>query len=414
MIRLLPVLVLLASCGGNTSDEVGNASDIHDSITSIPAEISTIKPEKLSVEMPEETQELSSKNLLEHFSFTIDTLLVNSKNTIIYLPRGIDKSDLSRDKKNLYALNSKTNLVYQFDLDRLELVKSYQYEREGPNSVPPDIWKFQLLNDSKLGFSYYNITGVYNLQTQKLSSYQFSENDFSSLIEDATMPKYEQLQLSLDGKQILFLHKNIKEEKVFLGIINPENGKESLMELVEFGFLTQLYYSHSEGINHNVANSAALEMKIENNKAIITSRGTSKVYLYNLSSGSLTFKEPHHQLAPNDQIPPFPNEVSSVQEIMDASMGTIFQIAYNDLAFDDEREIYFRFGSIMEETENFNSNTKMEVYLFAYDQNFNLLGEKKIESLTKVPKSYFFKDGKLWSYVNVEDELGFAVFTFDF
>jgi hypothetical protein len=26
----------------------------------------------------------------------------------------------------------------------------------------------------------------------------------------------------------------------------------------------------------------------------------------------------------------------------------------------------------------------------------------------------FFKDGKLWSYVNVEDELGFAVMEFKF
>ena len=88
MKRLLPVLVLLAACGGNTSDEVGNKSDVHDSITSIPEKISAIKPEKLSVEMPEETQELPSKNLLEHFSFTIDTLLVNSNSTIVYLPRG--------------------------------------------------------------------------------------------------------------------------------------------------------------------------------------------------------------------------------------------------------------------------------------------------------------------------------------
>ena len=95
-------------------------------------------------------------------------------------------------------------------------------------------------------------------------------------------------------------------------------------------------------------------------------------------------------------------------------MGTIFQISYKDFVFDYEREIYFRFGSILEETENFNANTKMEVYLFAYDQNFNLLGEKKIESLTKVPTQPFFKDGKLWSYVNIEDELRFAVFTFDF
>ncbi len=50
--------------------------------------------------------------------------------------------------------------------------------------------------------------------------------------------------------------------------------------------------------------------------------------------------------------------------------------------------------------------------LTVFDENLNQLGE------TIVPvdpfSKKFFKDGKLWSYVNVEDELGFAVFTFDF
>ena len=44
----------------------------------------------------------------------------------------------------------------------------------------------------------------------------------------------------------------------------------------------------------------------------------------------------------------------------------------------------------------------------------DLLGETKINELKSVPSYPFFKDGKLYSYVNVEDELGFAVFTFDF
>jgi hypothetical protein len=55
-----------------------------------------------------------------------------------------------------------------------------------------------------------------------------------------------------------------------------------------------------------------------------------------------------------------------------------------------------------------------KVYLFAYDADLNLLGETLLENLTSTPRFYFFKDGKLWSYANVNDELGFAVFTFDF
>jgi hypothetical protein len=41
-----------------------------------------------------------------------------------------------------------------------------------------------------------------------------------------------------------------------------------------------------------------------------------------------------------------------------------------------------------------------------------LVGETLVNDLKSIPESAFFKDGKLWSYVNVDDELGFEVFTF--
>jgi hypothetical protein len=37
-----------------------------------------------------------------------------------------------------------------------------------------------------------------------------------------------------------------------------------------------------------------------------------------------------------------------------------------------------------------------------------------IIGLEELPSNYFWKCGKLWSYVNVEDELWFAVFTLTF
>ncbi|HSI74915.1 MAG TPA: hypothetical protein VK957_03435 [Lunatimonas sp.] len=49
-----------------------------------------------------------------------------------------------------------------------------------------------------------------------------------------------------------------------------------------------------------------------------------------------------------------------------------------------------------------------------YDQDFKVFGETKIEGLNQIPESYFWKGGKLWSYVNIEDELGFAVIDFKF
>ena len=87
---------------------------------------------------------------------------------------------------------------------------------------------------------------------------------------------------------------------------------------------------------------------------------------------------------------------------------------YLDIKWDETREMYLRFGKKTFLGKTRADPRKYELYLFAYDKDFNVLGETKIEGLEKVPSSYFWKDGKLYSYVNVEDELGFAVFTFDF
>ena len=54
-----------------------------------------------------------------------------------------------------------------------------------------------------------------------------------------------------------------------------------------------------------------------------------------------------------------------------------------------------------------------KIFFMAYSKDLELIGETRLEGLSKTPFGYF-KDGKLYSQVNVEDELGFAVFTFDF
>lgn len=84
------------------------------------------------------------------------------------------------------------------------------------------------------------------------------------------------------------------------------------------------------------------------------------------------------------------------------------------MEWDPSRQMYMRLAmkSFLGETRS-DPNTN-EYYLFAYDQDFKLLGESKLELEERVDYSFFWKDGKLYSYVNIEDELGFAVFTFDF
>jgi hypothetical protein len=82
--------------------------------------------------------------------------------------------------------------------------------------------------------------------------------------------------------------------------------------------------------------------------------------------------------------------------------------------WDETREMYLRLGKKTFLGKEKGDPSTFEVFLFAYDKDFNVLGETKIEGLKQVPANYFWKNGKLWSYVNVDDELGFAVMDFKF
>lgn len=49
-----------------------------------------------------------------------------------------------------------------------------------------------------------------------------------------------------------------------------------------------------------------------------------------------------------------------------------------------------------------------KIYLSVYDKNFNLVAESKIPQLTKRVSRHFAKDGKIWIFENIEDEMGFV------
>lgn len=90
------------------------------------------------------------------------------------------------------------------------------------------------------------------------------------------------------------------------------------------------------------------------------------------------------------------------------------QINDYDFSWNEQTQQYFRFASIGLPRANVDSPKKYEHFLFVYDKELTLKGEAKLDNLEKIPRAGFFTDGKLYSYANVEDELGFAVFTFNF
>lgn len=153
---------------------------------------------------------------------------------------------------------------------------------------------------------------------------------------------------------------------------------------------------------------------MEKDRVVVYSSGTSSIYTFDLLSDSLTFKSYSLQLLPNQAEVPVVSEFTSKPQFDEAINLARSQVSFGDLVRDDIKETYFRFASIRRPNLNSEAPSVNEVFLIAFDRDLKLIGEVQLKDLPIVPAYPFFKDGKLWSYVNVEDELGFAVMDFKF
>lgn len=411
----ISILAIFSACAGKEIRHIDSEVEVIDSILSKKEEKLISEPKDIVlIPQKEEIEKPSSKNVLENFSFQSDTLVMDPGNTIVNLSYGLSRSGLSSNKNILRVLNPTKLMLFSFDLVQRKLINVIEFNKEGPNGVGEMVRYFQDLGEDTFFMASINQLGTYNLDGKKLRRIDIPEGSIEGLDQDLESITLNSLKIDENQGKLYFLHSDRENEKVSLVIFDIDTSKGFLLDLSKFGSLTKLDLLFKEGISTSISNTASLGLMMEKERAIIYSAGTSSLYVYNFSTRSLSWSSPNHKLVPNDQVPPPMNEFTTIEAFEEAFLATIFQISYSGLWYDDQRQMYFRFGSILEKSEVLDPWPDSEVFLFAYDKNLMLIGEARIKGLTKIPEYPFFKDGKLWSYVNVEDELGFAVMDFKF
>jgi hypothetical protein len=381
MKNLLPItlLVLLASCGGKASEST------------------------------------EPVNILEDMTFTVDTLVIDPKGEIINLSSGAFYSLVSSDLSSYYYFERDQALLNEIDLNKLELVGKHAFSNEGPNSIgfnPPSI--YALKNERFLFVSPLINVATYFKNGEKETNLKFNFKEIEGLNVDEEGLITNQAILSHDEKYLFALAKsNPSSSKVELMVIDHQSktGRAiSLPRMVE----TLKFSVRYSTPDHYMYVGERVHLQILNEKLFITSTAYTDIYVYDYLKDYLQLVEFPHRLVLPRQAADIKNEVNDEKEFEAESDKILYQTGYEKFLWDDRRQQYFRIGREKIPNENKGLEERFNIYLFTYDSNLNLLGENQLDDLNQLPEKPFFKDGKLRSYVNVEDELGFAVFTFDF
>lgn len=362
-------------------------------------------------------QEKTSLNILENLTFTVDTVVVDSGEDFFSIGYGLGTVTLNKDKsKLLFFENEPLNLV-EVDLNNLKLVRKILFQREGPNGVGPNWVRFQLGPVGELFIQGYKMQGIFNYSGELIESLKVVPEGIDSELANNFQELYASAVFDFEKNRIYSKPSSETLQKNELFIIDPLTKNVRIEPIPEMKavkeFVGTFVIESDKGslINFFWVDS---DMYVDNGQLLITAGSMSGIYRLDLKTDSLEFIAIQQKAFPNRMTFDVNNSPADEATFIQDQRKIFEHLNYMEPRWDESRAMFLRLGRKTFLGEKRGDPFTYEVFLFAYDTDFNVLGETKIDGLDEVPSSYFWKDGKLYSFVNVDDELGFAVFTFNF
>lgn len=383
MRKLLPLLILLFSCGEKGSSE-----------------------------------ESKSENILQNLTYSVDTLVMDAGEDIFNLGMGIRSLDLSPDKEFLYYFENMPPKLLKVDLNNKNLVSKTEFESEEPDGVGVFVGKIQAGPDEKLVLLGNNgAFGIFDENGTKIKDLKTKPEGIDPDLAENFFSLYGNCLYDWENEKIYSWPVERGTELLGPGMglvsINLESNSAKIMKAPEMEIVEKYSIVLEENGSFRVSPQEVF-LTWHEDKILISCSAMGDFYEFDPKAEETRFIKIDHQVIPNRLTGEIENRPRSVESFMNEMAKVNSQIYYQKLNWDPKRKIFLRIAQKVFMPKTPDEKYDYEYYLLAYDKDFNLLGESKLDLRERVDYNSFFKDGKLWSYVNVEDELGFAVFTFNF
>lgn len=354
------------------------------------------------------------KNVLSgDLSFSWDTVWVDAGDDFIYLQDNLFLSDISKDKSYLINFNRMDNYAERINLDELVLEKKIQFEKEGPNGLGSIISSFRITPEDQLMIWFNKFYALFDQDAKK--------------VKDLGLEKIAEQYLSGSEAYPLMLFEDLSQPDRIVGIFIQ--WQDNVYFLLDFdvknqGFIKTDLPELTKLRNYSVdilydgswmgAYGVAIYPASTPEKIVIANNSVNEVHVFDLKTDSIYLKSWDTPLLGNRKkyIPPkqVDQATGELEEIIKKSKE---EINFGRFIWDEELRRFLRFSvseRFGEEKNEYGQYvpTGADVYISVFDENLNLLAESPVPGLNAPPKKHFVKDGKVWIFENVEDELAFV------
>lgn len=344
----------------------------------------------------------------------LDTIKIDPIGQILYLNDDIQGADISKDEKYLYNFNFYDHSLEKINLNELRLEEKLPFEKEGPNGTGQFMGRIELYSRNQLIIGDINRMELFSLEGIKLLTIRYK--NFSVGLENGDQIVGNPV-LDINANRLYILTNRLSDKIYSLLILNLSSSEVLKVPLESFTNLNDYRFTLRVG-NGSVSIDPNVRMEKFGSKLILSNQVNSDFLVFDTSVDSLFLKTYSSYLTDSGKLGNYKKEHETEKSLGDEYTKFLQDINFLPPFWDDKNQVFYRFSyQEIKGHDEKNQQKQVKVYLSAFDSNLNLLGEVQIDHLNEISNNVFFrrfpmhfvKDGNIWIYKNISDELYFIV-----
>ncbi|MEX0883917.1 MAG: DUF4221 family protein [Cyclobacteriaceae bacterium] len=354
-------------------------------------------------------QENKTEQDSQLIEYSVDTVLIDSKDRILDLSGYMQRSDLDDDKRSLFLYNRHDHSIDEINLDRKAFVRSFPLEAEGPNGVGQYIFALQWVNDSLLFLKSIPFSSVIDKSGRVVQKVNWLSAKDSLGEPFGAVPPRTELVVDIKDWRVVGTNLDFMKETAFLGVFSVLDNRVKNIDIDTKNSFSG--YFLKAGTNFR---PPWVYLTADENHIYVTHEYSNEIILFNPAGELVKVVDYEPKLTPKR--PKLPEILNGTREQIGKEQRKLGeQVSFEVPVWDKLNNRYFRlskqwvYGEGDDETAAY---PRARVFLSVLDAEFSLVAEVELKDLFASNYKYFAKDGKLWVCQNFSDELGFLVFDF--
>ena len=364
--------------------------------------------------------ETETKNDFSNIIFKMDTVVVDAGDEIINLKYGLWSSAMTEDKAFLYLWNMDESTLDKVNINELRLEEKIKYEKEGPDGVGSYVAWMNMLDNDRILMTNFQGMGLFDMNGKKIKTYKLDKEKFKGYSLGDGESFNRKSIINYDGNMIYGLLANWTNDNLSFAKVDFE---DMVIKKYKFPGIDELkdYSVTLKSGQMMMISTTDKSLQRIGDKIILSNSAYAPIFVFDMKKDSVYQVNYTPQLTAAAKKGGYPKEVDSEKRFKEVMAEINSEINFQAPVWDEVNKRFYRFsyetipGEITDEPviESQEQKPISKVFLSIFDEDFNLLGESLVSQLTQIPNSVFVKDGKIWHYVNIDDELGFVRMAFD-